>query len=529
MSGAPRLPSPSTGEVLRPWGRSRRRLWLPVACLIAGAHFATFEITRLPIATDVRFYLYFAARTADGAVPHRDFFDHKTQLATFAGAAFHKIGTTIGVDPLIAIRAGFLVLAGLGAVLMLAVFRRLMNGRAAAGVIAMLPYLGFAVLGTLPATGNVPKLIMALMASAAALAAYHRRWMLAGAAGFLAFMDWQPGLLVFGAVFVAALFDARGRAAAMTRTLAGLAAAAVPFVIYFAWNGALSNMLDQLFSPSLAKATQHMQARTLGFWSRFRHERIWQAVEAVCPGYEWLVYVGLAGLVLFLILVIRFWRQPRVRLMLIVLGLYHYGIVAFCLLDFQWLGDLFILLHSAAFFGGAAIVVVSEFIAWLIARAGLLRRRIGMRTAIAFRVAALLGLAVVIRPSILRAPHVLATGNGKPIRMTLADQREVCERLFHDIHGKRLAFAARAEMLFLAGEKNGLHTVFWNMAPQAYYRNSDDEGLWDTLARLVEEADADVVVWDQRMQIHPRLAPRYQERSYVSESGAYRIRLYARD
>ena len=86
----------------------RRTAWLAAAALVAAWHFASFPWREHPLATDVRHFLYFAQQTAGGALPHVDFFDNKTQLATFLGAGLYRLGASLGVDPLYAIRWGYL-------------------------------------------------------------------------------------------------------------------------------------------------------------------------------------------------------------------------------------------------------------------------------------------------------------------------------------------------------------------------------------------------------------------------------------
>ena len=67
-----------------------RGLWL--ALLLCGFHFSSFDITRQAILTDIRYFLYFAGQVANGAVPHLDYFENKTQLATYVGAMLHGLG-----------------------------------------------------------------------------------------------------------------------------------------------------------------------------------------------------------------------------------------------------------------------------------------------------------------------------------------------------------------------------------------------------------------------------------------------------
>lgn len=92
--------------------RIRWQAWAALALVIL--HFASYDVVAQPIVTDVRYFLYFAWRITEGAVPHRDFFDPKTQSASFLGALFFRGGELSGIDPLVAIRVGYLALAGLG-------------------------------------------------------------------------------------------------------------------------------------------------------------------------------------------------------------------------------------------------------------------------------------------------------------------------------------------------------------------------------------------------------------------------------
>ena len=164
-----------------------------LALALAAAHFASFDVVTRPIVTDVRFFLYYAWRVAEGAVPHLDFFENKPQLSTFVGALLFQIGDFAELDPLLAIRIGYLSIASAGGVLSFWIFRRLGRGSTTAGFLGLLAYCSFGLLGVMPAIGNVPKLLVAVLASVAALLAQDRRWFWAGFVGALAFMDWQIG------------------------------------------------------------------------------------------------------------------------------------------------------------------------------------------------------------------------------------------------------------------------------------------------------------------------------------------------
>lgn len=72
--------------------RSLNGAWLGLMLLAAGLHFASFEVVETPIELDVAFFLYFAERAAQGAVPNVDFLEYKTPLAIFVGAWAYRTG-----------------------------------------------------------------------------------------------------------------------------------------------------------------------------------------------------------------------------------------------------------------------------------------------------------------------------------------------------------------------------------------------------------------------------------------------------
>lgn len=493
-----------------------------LAVLLCAAHFSRFEIARQPIITDVRFYLYFAQRVAAGEVPHRDFFDHKTQLATLTGALFHKMGEWAGVEPLMVIRGGYLALAGLAGMFMFVLFTRLGRGRVAVGLLGLLAYLAVPFLGVMPSIGNVPKMWVAVLASAAALAVHRRRWLLAGAAGGLAFMDWQIGAGVWAAVLLAALVHGPRRGRQALAALLGSALALAPFVLYFAAHGALRVTLRQLFAPSLDKATGHMMGQGL------RYGRIWEVINEGCPDQRWIVWLAALGMLAWPLLWFRHHRD-RIGPMLLTLGGYHYGLIAFCLLDFQRFGDLFILMHSIVFFAGLALIELASLPERFLSRARISSSD-GAQTGsgrqwirgVPVGVAAML---LLLNAGPIFAPRLeLPSGQIKP-GGTLAQQKDVAHRLLGEAGERQLAFIDYAELLFLERRRNVLPTVFWNDAPASYYRDAPDETPTDTIIRLLRQADADVVVGAKREVVaHPWFKQTYRAIQIVSSDGSYAVR-----
>jgi hypothetical protein len=363
------------------------------AVLLLLFHLSSFDAGGRPLVTDVRYFVYFAWKVAHGAVPHLSFFENKTQLATFAGAFLVRVGEWIDVDPLTAIRGGYLAIAGLAGLAMFFIFRRL-GGGAVAGGLGLLAYCSFGLLGVLPAVGNIPKLLMAVAASVAALLLHRRAWFLAGVAGALAFMDWQIGGLVGLAALVTAAVYGTPRLRAVLRVVAGGVAGLAPFIIYYLAHGALGQTVRQVVGSTLFRGSATLAG---GQGIAGRVAKIRETVGLACPSHGWLFYLGLVGAALVAFLVWRK-RNEDIGRLLLPLAVYHLGVVAFSLVDFQYYGDLFLLLHSVSFFLGALWVSLFELVAvrrigpapwvgavmlaivFILARPGFLRPRIDLVT-----------------------------------------------------------------------------------------------------------------------------------------------------
>lgn len=484
------------------WHAPRDPLWngpltfkyrcLLLAMLIALVHLARFDVTQRPIVTDIRYYVYFAARTLEGQVPHRDFFDNKTQLATFAGAIFDGAGRAVGADPLRAMRVGYLTLTGLAALLLLAIQRRLADGSCVAGLLGMLCYLGFSLLGYLPAIGPLPKLLMGVLASAAALLALYGRWFGAGVCGALAFLDWQIGVLAGLGVFVAALVEPEERLRRTARVVLGGITTLAAFCAYFAWHGALGDAYRQVVLTSLARGTTALAKKT--FVERVA--RILESIEIGCPGHAWLAAVGIAGMAVYLLVAARHRGRPTQRLV-VALAVFHYGIVAFSLTDYQAYGDLFALLASLAFFAGIALVEVHLRAQLWMARAFAGEPERGRRAARVAAVTAVIAFALVLRVGRPRDnivfPDQIAKGAS-----TLEQQQNVARQLAEETTGLAIAFVNCPEQLFLLGRINPLPFAFWNRATYHYFRRSPDERSADSLTRILRAAQLDAVACPTR-------------------------------
>lgn len=479
-----------------------------LALALVGLHFGAYPITSHPISTDVRYFLYYAAQVAGGALPHVDFFENKTPLAFFLGGALYRMGMGSGLDPLWVIRAGYLALAGLAAVLAFKIHRRL-GGDLLSGLLGMSPHFGFLLLGGLPCIGNVPKAIMALCASAAALAAARGKWWLAGLCGGLAALDWQVGAILVASAAAAALLSGPGRLRATMGVSGGVALVAAPFLALYGWRGALTALVDQTFWASLARGSGSMPAAGHATeWAR----RL-QVVTSGTGGALWIVGVAAWGLAAFAFRVSREGTGPR-RTILRVAGVYHVGVLCFSLLDFQGYGDLFIALHSVAFFAGVALVGFRLS----------LRRWLPNTPRIAAGGAVLLML-VVARPWVSRPKYRLVL-NDPSGSVSLQDQRALALALQERLGDPTTVVLGPAELRFLSGTHNPGALVYWNRAAHATFRSTPQEPDLVTLRGLMEKAGARRVVCDQLdpKEVCARAFDGLVDQPVV---GAYRVKVFA--
>lgn len=440
----------------------------PFSLLAVGislTHFASFDPVEAPVTTDIRYFLYFAWQTAEGSVPYLDLFDPKTPLASLVGALFWSSGEILGVDPILAIRVGYLGLSAGGGLLCFLVFRSLGGGRQVCGFLALAAYMSFEFLGELPAIGNVPKLIMVVAAWATALLCHHRRWIAAGAMGALAFLDWQIGALAWCGAFITALLHGRSSLGAAIRTLLGSALATIPFLAYFTASGALRAAFDQAIVSAAFRGATSASQQTF--------ERIVRVVGKHAGSPGWLWYVSLAGCGVVLVWLWQ-WRGRSAARLLQPLAIYHFGILLFSLVDFQARGDAFALLHSLVFFQAALwVAVYLGFEAWVVGREPALRR--GGATAI------LLLALIVARPGPLHTPT--AWYQRLP---SLSEQREVAARLGELLGDRKLAAVESSEMLLFLRRANPLPFIYWNAASWGYYCDVEQEVAAECLRRLLE-------------------------------------------
>ena len=475
------------------------------ALLLIWLHFAGLYDAEQSLATDSRYYTHFAFEIAEGAVPHRDFFGNKTQFTALWAGFQVAVAQGLGWDGLTVLRVVSLATAALGALLLFAFHRRLQTGDEVAAWLGFLPILGFGYIGALPVTGPVPKLLMAVAATGAALLVARRRWFAAGLVSAIAPIDWQIGLFACLGVFVAALLDARPRRA-LAQSVSAVALVGLAFLLYFAVHGALEVMLAQTVGASFARG-----AEAGGPLFKFAGIRTRLAMNA--PGEGALLFCGLVGSIL-----LPFWlraqRFAAGRPALVVLAIYHYGVVAFSLIDFQGSGDTMLLLHSFAFFAGITLAS-----GWLLLAAV----RPGWVSTTPPRLAAVLLVLLLVRP-VVRMPPPIDTPDA-PAGVTLEDQRTIAKRLRAVVGDETLLVLGPTEMLVLEPLNHVTLFHFWNDATRYEFARTRESRGEDLLSELVDEVKPAYIVANRLLSFSQAIPYRGVD---LGSSGRYSLRLFER-
>ena len=446
--------------------------WIAIAAVVA--FHASFADRDRPLFLDQRYYVHFAQRIAEGAVPHRDLFDNKPELSSALAAPAVLVGDRLGIDRVRAVRLGSIAVAAATG-LAVAAFAGAVHGTRLATAPAALCWTAAPLLGFQPSVGPVPKLWMTLLALVAGLLAGRGRWFAAGAVAAAAGLDWQVGALAGAGVLVAATLEREGRARAVASVAAGGAATIGAVAAALAATGALRPAFEQTVLATLVRGGGSVARR--GALARLGQVAAWMRDSGSAPG--WLAAAGLAGILVATLSVPRLRGRPVLRILLppLVLGL---GVLGTSLVDFQGYGDLFVLLAFLATFAGLA--------------AGAMERILSRFEP----VDGLAGAALLALLSLAAHPWSPSLPSLEqrvwPAGVDLGAQRGVARDLAALARGRRLGFAGCSEQLSLSGVPNGFTSPFWNRATWGHFRRDASEPSGRTLLRIAREAEVDGVV-----------------------------------
>ena len=215
--------------------------------VLAALVLLSFRPWALAALGDIAIFQLFGRLIADGQVPYRDFFDHKTPLAGYVNAVPAIGSNIIGTDLIIATRMVSIILAA-AATCGLYLLARAASLSRVASLAAAGTYIAFDFASLLVAFGIEPKALVSYFGIFALLAAYRSRWAMSGVLCALSFLAWQPGgVFLIGAATWAIAKHRANVAAALARLASGFLVPLVLLISYFAIVGALDEFWRDAF------------------------------------------------------------------------------------------------------------------------------------------------------------------------------------------------------------------------------------------------------------------------------------------
>lgn len=409
--------------------------------------------------------------------PYLGVFEHKAPLSQLSCAVGVGLAHVLGTDDLLTTRWLSLFSAAATLALTYRLSVRLFGSRAqgfmtAAGWLACWGYGIFAFSAT------QPKLLVILFQVGCLLATVERRWFAAGLWGGLAGWTWQP-LALFGlaAMGVAAVQSERGRRlGAAGRVLAGLLVPTVGLLAYYAYHGALGDMLDGALLFNIV----YLEIPT----TPLEHLLImYKAVLFVRMGFS--IVLGL-----FMTVLLYPWRlrhagglRALARDPFLIVLLTFPMPCAWSLIDFQGYPDFFVFMPYALLGFG-----------WLVAG--------GMRA-----VAELMRLTGRRREALIAAPAVVFTGVSSLAyhlfpETALRQQRADAQALV-DAYGAdaRLLAIGHPELLVLLHKRNPTRFTFIMRGIREYIDDKEPGGFEGWL-RSLDASGAEVIVLDEDYAEH---------------------------
>ncbi|WP_119069443.1 ArnT family glycosyltransferase [Rubrobacter indicoceani] len=317
----------------------------PLSVLVVAAAVYVMYGFDGPLYRDYGIYLYGGQMMAGGVPPYAGIFDHKGPMPVFLSALGVVLSGLFGTDDLITVRAVFF---GVGCLAALSVYwlgRSVFNSRMV-GLFAALIFVGFQAYSVGVASGPEPKTPLVLFQVLALALMVHRRWLLAGLCGALAFLTWQPAGILLAVGFLTAVFGA-GRFGAASRFAGGAAIPLAVTLAYYLYSGALREFLEGFLVFNLLRVSRGGEQP---------YENIRQLVLPISNGYDFMALPALVGLVTLLVLCILRLRDHRFTPLLLSLPLFG----AWSLVDFQVSEDFYIFLPYAAVGLGAGLALLSD-------------------------------------------------------------------------------------------------------------------------------------------------------------------------
>lgn len=464
---------PQTGIMEKAQSLDRRALFT-ITLVIATFSFLPFQFWKQPSIVDRANWDYFAQVIARGGVPYRDVVNIKSPLSAYIGAAAIIAAKPFGLRDIFAIRITYLLLAVLTVGFTFLIALDYFNSRRVAFLAAAV-MMGFNLFGDANCGGVQPKTPMILFGLISLWAIQKDKPFLAGIAGMLSALSWQPGLLFVGVAALAfSRYLTRWRDLKAIKVIAG---AAVPFAIFMAYfwlEGALAEVywwnIDYNLTVDAPRGLRTVPELVDRFWrllkGPYRHEQVY-------------FYLGALGIAVIC------WRELKRRAReaprsLLERAAFHAIVIApavyfgFCTINIQGGVDLIPLLPFVAIFAAVAIVCLLDGASDFLPR---FKQQLKPE---AFRSGSYgLALALVL---------ILSVGDVVWVRVdfpTLKDQEaEVTEITSHLQPGDKIYVHGLAEILVLSGLTNADKHFFLDRGKDNYLDRVEPGGFAGWLERL---------------------------------------------
>lgn len=393
-----------------------------VLCLTSLVVLWQYDPLHRSLSFDPGIFAYLSQLVAQGFAPHKYAFNEQASLAFFLGGAAMRLGDLVGLHPLIAFRFAAMLLVA-SAVGMTYVTGKMFTRSRAIAFLAGLVMLGYHGYNLRAAMTLEPKSLMLVLSLVTLYFLYRRNWLVAGAFAGATGLAWQIGWMYLGiALFLAAVQGGNTPGSRVRAVLMTAAAAAVIiflYSLYFVWNGALVEMVQQTV---LAPVLMHRVA------GKPFDERIFKLAKTFWLGFGAHTVFGIlgaTGLVVWLGAHLRPWEFGKLvrrafyfsaqnrRTAGILLG--TFGFIIYSFLDFQNYPDWIPLLPF-----------ISMFAAWLLWQGVTRILKPSSAPSVAPQIAFAVLALVLFGFSAYRA--VLPMG-GEPTRGSWQEQQRVADEL----------------------------------------------------------------------------------------------------
>ena len=326
-------------------GRHKVFTWLiPIALLLISLFVYTRYGFSGRLGFDEGLSAYGAGQLTQGVPPYVSVFVIKGPMSMFVLASAILLGDVAGIDQVLSMRIAGLIASCLSALFIYFLGVELFRGKRA-GVLIALTFLTFYTFGRYASSGPRAKTFMVTFLILALWLAARRKWFLAGFAGALAALVWQPTAVLPALTFFAAMLQGDVNGGRRIRSgLAVAAGVALPLgatTAYFAATGTLREAID---------ATVLFNVKYLDRGAASLLDHIFGPMRLSVLGYpgQWLII--LVGSLMILELVFRrvgraggirpFIAGDRFAVLLLSFPLF----VLWSLIDFGSPTDLFVLL-----------------------------------------------------------------------------------------------------------------------------------------------------------------------------------------